>query len=228
MVLAAAGVVDWVAGAVDSGVAVLAAGVWRGGGGGLGGGGGGGIGGGGQGAAVLPATLGMTILGRLIASLAGERDSWDLQSLTSGVGGLGGGGGGGLGGGGLGGGGLGGGGFGGGFRSVPPAAPASALVKPGQTRHLATPLVNLSGPSVEGALAMPRRGEPLAVLDIDALPGASPRLRTAVKRLAQEQAPQTVAQLILWNVRTGLDWSRLEPFAPAGPTRASSPWRVAS
>ena len=53
-------------------------------------------------------------------------------------------------------------------------------------------------------------GELLAVLDIDALPGASPRLRTAVKRLAQEKAPQTVAQLVLWHVGTGLDWSRLE------------------
>ena len=63
-----------------------------GGGGGGGLGGGGGIGGGGQGAAVLPASYGMTMLGQLIASLAGERDSWDLRSLTSGAGGLGGGG----------------------------------------------------------------------------------------------------------------------------------------
>ena len=187
------------------------------GGGGLGGGGsggGGGFGGGGQAAAVLPASYGMTMLGQLIAGLAGDRDSWDLRSLTSGAGGLGGGGlGGGLGGGGLGGGALGGGGFGGGFRSVAPAAPASALVKPGQTRRLATPLVSLSGPSAEGDLAMPRRGEPLAVLDIDALPKSKPPTRTAVKRLAQEQAPQTVAQLVLWNVRTGVDWPRLEPLA---------------
>ena len=151
----------------------------------------------------------MMMLGQLIASLAGERDSWDLRSLTSSAGGLGGGGQGG----GLGGGGLGGGGFGGGFRSVSPIAPASALVRPGQTRRLPTPLVSLSAPSAEGNLAMPRPGEPLAILDIDAQASASPRLRTAVKRLAQEQAPQTVAQLVLWNVRTGLDWSRLEPFA---------------
>jgi hypothetical protein len=60
---------------------------------------------------------------------------------------------------------------------------------------------------------MPRRGEPLAVLDIDALAGASPRLRAAVKRLAQEQTPQTVAQLVLWHLGTGLDWSRVQAFA---------------
>jgi hypothetical protein len=57
---------------------------------------------------------------------------------------------------------------------------------------------------------MPRPGEPLALLDIDAQAGASPRLRAAVKRMAEEKAPQTVAQLVLWHVRTGLDWSRLE------------------
>jgi hypothetical protein len=60
---------------------------------------------------------------------------------------------------------------------------------------------------------MPRPGEPLEVLDIDAVAGASPRLRTAVKRLAQEKAPQTVAQLVLWHVGLGIDWSRLERLA---------------
>ena len=147
----------------------------------------------------------MIMLGQLIMSLVGERDSWDMKSLTSGMGG-------GMGGGGMG---MGGGGgrAGGGFRSVPPAAPASALVKPGQTRRLPTPLVRLSGPPAEGDLAMPRQGEPLKILDVDALAGASPRLRTAVKRLAQEKAPQTVAQLVLWHVGAGLDWSHLEQLS---------------
>jgi hypothetical protein len=150
----------------------------------------------------------MVMLGRLIMSLVGDRDSWDMRSLSVGLGGQGGGGlGGGLGGGGLGGG------FGGGFRSVAPTAPASALVKPGQTRRLPTPLVSLSGPSDEGDLSMPRSGEPLEILDIDALAGASPRLRAAVKRLAQEKAPQTVAQLVLWHVGLGIDWSSLERLA---------------
>jgi hypothetical protein len=158
----------------------------------------------------------MITLGQLITSLVGDRDSWDLRSLSGGFGGLGGGGlGGGLGGGGFGaGGGFGGaGGFGGGFRSVPPAAPASALIKPGQTRRLPTPLVNLSGPTAEGKLAMPREGEPLTLLDIDAQAGTRPLLQAAVKRLARENAPQTVAQLVLWHVGTGLDWSRLESIA---------------
>jgi hypothetical protein len=83
-------------------------------------------------------------------------------------------------------------------------------VKPGQTRHLPTPLVSLSGPSGEAGLAMPGAGEPLEILDIDAIPGANPRLRAAVKRLAREKAPQTVSQLVLWHVGSGADWPRLE------------------
>ena len=114
---------------------------------------------------------------------------------------------------GMGGGGMGkgrgGGRAGGGFRSVPPAATASTVVKPGQTRRLPTPLVRLSGPSGDGGVTMPRQGEPLAILDVDSLAGASPRLRAAVKRLARENAPQTVAQLVLWHVGIGIDWSRL-------------------
>ncbi|MDR3632637.1 MAG: hypothetical protein P4L84_02305, partial [Isosphaeraceae bacterium] len=186
-------------------------------GGGLGGGGLGG----GQTAAVLPASFGMVMLGRLIMGLVGDRDSWDYRSLTGGLGGQGGVGlgGGGLGGGGLGGGGLGGG-LGGGFRSLPPTAAASALVKPGQTRRIATPLVSLSGPSAEGNLPMPREGEPLEIVDIDALAGAGPRLRAAVKQLAQEKAPETVAQLVLWHVGSGIDWSSLE--------RLARPWANAS
>ncbi len=50
-------------------------------------------------------------------------------------------------------------------------------------------------------------------LDIDAVAGASPRLRAAVKRLAEKKAPQTVAQLVLWQVGLGIDWSALERLA---------------
>jgi hypothetical protein len=57
-----------------------------GGTGGFGGGGFGGQGGGlaGQGAGVLPASVGMTMLGRVIMNHAGERSSWDATSLYSG------------------------------------------------------------------------------------------------------------------------------------------------
>jgi hypothetical protein len=147
----------------------------------------------------------MIMLGQLIMSLVGERDSWDMRSLTAGMGGGGGGMGMGMG--------AGGGRAGGGFRSVPPAAMASVEVKPGQTRRLPTPLVRLSGPPADGGLAMPRQGEPLAILDVDTLAGASPRLRAAVKRLAREKAPQTVAQLVVWHVGAGLDWRELEPIS---------------
>jgi hypothetical protein len=62
-----------------------------GGQGGLGGNqfGGGGLGN--QGTTVLPASFGMLTLGQLIVTLVGERESWDIQSLAGGLGGLGGG-----------------------------------------------------------------------------------------------------------------------------------------
>ncbi|WP_422931808.1 hypothetical protein [Singulisphaera sp. PoT] len=186
-----------------------------GGGGGLGGGGGGvggGGGGSGGGASTLPASTGMLMLGRLIMNLVGDRDSWDMQSLNS-SGALGGGlGGGGLGGGGVGGGGAGGG-FGGGFRSLPPAGPASAVIRPGQSRRLPTRLVSLTGPGADAGLVSPRRGEPLRILDVDAVEGINPSLREVIKRLAEEKTPETVAQLVLWHLGQGLDWSRLEELA---------------
>jgi hypothetical protein len=193
----------------------LGGGLGGGGGGGLGGGlggGGGGLGGGGGGG-TLPATTGMLMLGRLIMSLAGDRDSWDYRSLT--LGGLGGGlGGGGIGGGGLGGGGIGGGGLGGGgFRSVPPAGRASVVVRPGQTRELPTRLVSLTGPAAGSGLSLPQKGEVLEIRDIDAIGGMSPRLKDVVKRLAEEKAPETVAQLVLWHVGYGLDWPTLEQIS---------------
>jgi len=207
---------------VDSAAASVAGGLGGGGGlGGLGGGGGGiggggvggggGLGGGGAGGGTLPATTGMLMLGRLIMSLAGDRDSWDYRSLS--LGGIGGGGlGGGIGGGGLGGG-IGGGGLGGGFRSVPPAGMASAVVRPGQTRELPTRLVSLTGPAAGSGLSLPQKGEVLEIGDIDTIGGMSPRLRDVAKRLAEEKAPETVAQLVLWHVGYGLDWPTLEQIS---------------
>jgi hypothetical protein len=109
------------------------------GGGGMGGGGmGGGMGGGGggmMGGGTMPASMGMMMLGRLIMSLVGDRDSWDQSSLMSGMGGGGMGGmGGGMGGMGGGMGGMGGG-MGGGFRSVPPTSLPFAALNPKQTRR---------------------------------------------------------------------------------------------
>jgi hypothetical protein len=60
---------------------------------------------------------------------------------------------------------------------------------------------------------MPREGEPLKILDIDAIAGVDARLRAAVKRLAEEKAPQSVAQLVLWHVGAGIDWPQLEKLA---------------
>ena len=88
--------------------------------------------------------MGMMMLARMIMYFCGDPDSWDMRSLMIGMmggmmGGMGGGMMGGMGGGMMGG-------MGGGMRSVPPTDLPSALLKPGQTRHLPTRLVSLSPP----------------------------------------------------------------------------------
>jgi hypothetical protein len=60
---------------------------------------------------------------------------------------------------------------------------------------------------------MPQDGEVLEIRDIDTIEGISPRLKHLVKRLAEEKAPETVAQLVLWHVGYGLDWPALEQIS---------------
>jgi hypothetical protein len=178
-------------------------------GGGMMGGMGGGMGGmGGMSARTLPATMGMMMLGRLIMQLCGEKDSWDVTSLMSGMmGGMGGGMMGGMGGGMMGGmgGGMGGMGAGGGFRSIPPTGLPHATLRPNQTRELPTRLVSLVGPTPSGQVALPAKGEKLVLGDIEQLTSDS-RVRAALLRIAEDKAPPTVAQLALWHLVNGLDW----------------------
>jgi hypothetical protein len=168
--------------------------------------------------AVMPAPLGMINLGRLIMTLTGPLDSWDRRSLFQNNVGMGMGGNGMGNGGGFNGGNLGGNGFGPGrgFRSLPVIGPPSALVEPGRTRHLPTSLVSLSSPGPDGQLTLPAKGEELTLKNIDTDPRFSPKVRAALKHLAEAQAPETVAQLVLWHIAGGLDWSTL--------ARVSRPW----
>ncbi|SIO66888.1 hypothetical protein SAMN05444166_8260 [Singulisphaera sp. GP187] len=184
------------------------------GGGGMGGMGGGGMGGGGMGGGMgggggtMPASMGMMMLGRLIMSLVGERDSWDQQSLMSGMMGGMGGGMGGMGGG-MGGMGGGMGGRGGGFRSVPPTGLPFAALSPKQTRHLPTRLVRLSDPNADQSMAMPAKGEKLRLGEISQLTDDA-RVQGAMKRLAEDKAPQAVAQLVMLRVASGREWDAIE------------------
>jgi hypothetical protein len=147
----------------------------------------------------------MMMLGRIIMNFVADRDSWDQRSMMMGMGGMGMGG---MGMGGMGMGGMGMGGMGGGFRSVPPTGPPEAVVNPGQTRHLPTPLVSLGGPNGAGGVSAPQRGEKLQIGDISQV-GASPRAEAALRRLTVEKAPQTVTQLVLWRVKGGMDWDAI-------------------
>ncbi len=122
-----------------------------------------------------------------------------------GMGGMGGGGMGGSMGGGMGGGGGMMGGMGGGFRSVPPTDLPDATLKPGQTRRLLTRVVSLNPPATDGGVLMPQAGEKLVIGDITQI-SIDPRIRKALCRLAADKAPETVAQLVLWNVAGRLDW----------------------
>jgi hypothetical protein len=108
--------------------------------------------------------------------------------------------------GGMGMGGMGGMGMGmGGFRSVPPTGLPNATLKPNQTRHLPTQLVNLRGPLSDGRLPLPVKAEKLEVGEISQLTNDAWSV-TALKQMAVDKAPPTVAQLVIWNVADGFDW----------------------
>jgi hypothetical protein len=97
------------------------------------------------------------------------------------------------------------GGMGGGFRSVPPTALPDATLKPGQTRRLMTRVVSLNAPTNDGAVRVPQAGEKLVIGDIMQISN-DPKLQKALRRLAADKAPETVSQLVLWNVAGKLDW----------------------
>jgi hypothetical protein len=107
--------------------------------------------------------------------------------------------------------GMGGRGMGGGFRSVPPTSLPYAALKPAQTRHLPTQVVSLNTPNGEKP-DLPAKGEALRLSDIGQQ-GKGERVASALKRLAAEKAPASVAQLVMWNVSGGLDWSAIEEIS---------------
>src|SRR5262249_21362119 len=150
----------------------------------------GGMGGMMGGGGTMPASMGMMMLGRLIMSLVGDRDSWDQTSLMSGMMmGMGGMGMGGMGMGGMGMGGMGGMG-GGGWRSVPPTSLPFATLDSKQTRRLPTRLVGLSEPDPDSPVAGPKKGEPLRIGDITQMTGDA-TVQKALRRLAADKAPQS-------------------------------------
>jgi hypothetical protein len=55
---------------------------------------------------------------------------------------------------------------------------------------------------------MPAKGEKLRIGDIGQVTDDA-RVQKALKRLAADKAPQTVAQLVMWNVSAGLDWNSI-------------------
>jgi hypothetical protein len=102
-----------------------------------------------------------------------------------------------------------GGGMGGGFRSVPPTELPSALLQPGQVRELATRVVSLNPPSPETGVLMPQQGEKLLIGDIAQI-SPDPRLQKALRRLAADNAPDAVSQLVMWNLTSKLDWLTID------------------
>jgi hypothetical protein len=104
------------------------------------------------------------------------------------------------------------GGMGGGMRSVPPTELPFANLKVGQTRHLPTRLVQLSQVDLERPLVMPAKGEKLQISDI-AQKNADARVQKALRRLAADKAPATIAQLVMWKIAGGLDWETIAGLA---------------
>jgi hypothetical protein len=96
-----------------------------------------------------------------------------------------------------------------GFRSVPPTGVPAAALAPGQTRNLKTRTVSLA-PPVQGRAVLPAEGEPLQLGDISQTEvGSDPIVQKALRQLALEKAPESVTQLVLWNLIYKLDWTTI-------------------
>ena len=106
-------------------------------------------------------------------------------------------------------GGMGGGMGGGGMRSVPPTLLPSAVLNPGQTRHLPTRLVSITAPDLEQGLRVPEKGEPMQILGDISQVNDDDRVQKALRRLATDKAPTSLSQLVMWNLAAGLDWSTI-------------------
>jgi hypothetical protein len=169
-------------------------------------------GGGGMGGGTMPPTMGMMMLARMIMYFCGDFDSWDPRSLMMGMGGMGGGMMGGMGGGM---GGMGGmmGGMGGGMRSIAPSLEASADLKPGQIRHLPTRLVSLTPPDPEAGLSMPQKDDRLRIVGDVSRVSNDPRVQKALRRLAAEKVPTSVAQVVMWRLSAGMEWNDIALLA---------------
>ncbi len=101
------------------------------------------------------------------------------------------------------------GGMGGGMRSVPPTDLPSALLKPGQSRHLPTRLVSVTPPDPQQGLVMPEKGERLRIVGDISHVNENPEVSKALKRLAADKAPASIAQLVMWRLVAGLDWDQI-------------------
>jgi hypothetical protein len=63
----------------------------------------------------------------------------------------------------------------------------------------------MNGPDANSLPLVPAEGEKLHVSGVDQWTNDE-RTITALKRLAEAKAPQTIAQMVLWNVAAGADW----------------------
>jgi hypothetical protein len=104
------------------------------------------------------------------------------------------------------------GGMGGGFRSVPPTGLPSATLTPHQTRELPTRLVSLQGPNAEGRAILPAKGEVLEIGRFNQISGDR-WARSALRRVALDKAPPSVAQLVMWHVYHGFSWDSLSQIS---------------
>src|SRR5262249_28997906 len=66
-----------------------------------------------------------------------------------------------------------------------------------------------AGPEPDGHIAMPAQGESLQLNEIGRI-NTDPWTRKVLRRLAEDQTPPNVAQVVLWHVSGGLNWDTLD------------------
>ena len=65
--------------------------------------------------------------------------------------------------------------------------------------------MSLNPPSPETGVVLPQEGERLLIGDIAQL-NSDPRVQKALRRLAADKVPETISQLVMWNLAARIDW----------------------
>ena len=77
---------------------------------------------------------------------------------------------------------------------------------------MATRLITLSSTDPANPVVVPAKDEPLKISDISQV-SKDPKIAKALRRLAADKAPNSLAQLVMWSISGGLSWETIETLS---------------